>query len=107
MRDYPGRFIGLAQIWEPEANDDARLEELERAIVEHGNRGLYFSVEPFSVMQLDVSLNDPMFDSLWALVPGAAGARLLVSQTIAPSTGPRCLCGGSPSWRNGCQNILT
>lgn len=68
MRDYPGRFIGLAQIWEPQADDDVHLERLERAIVEQGNRGLYFSVEPFSVIEQDISLNDRLFESLWALV---------------------------------------
>ena len=68
MRDYPDRFIGLAQIWEPEANKKVRLEELERSIVEQSNKGLYFSVEPLTVMQMDVSLTDPMFDDLWALI---------------------------------------
>lgn len=68
MKAYPGRFIGLGQIWEPEADDPARLERLEQAIVEHGNRGLYFSVEPLSVLQLDVAITDPMFDDLWGLV---------------------------------------
>ena len=68
MRHYPTRFIGLAQIWEPEADDPARLEELEAAIVEHGNKGVYFSVEPFSVMQQDVSLNDAKLEPLWDLM---------------------------------------
>ena len=68
MKDYPGRFIGLAQIWEPEADNPKRLEYLERGICEYGNKGLYFSVEPFSVLQQDVTLNDPKFDPLWNLV---------------------------------------
>ena len=68
MRDYPGRFIGLAQIWEPEADDDARLDLLREAITTHGNRGLYFSVEPFSVLQMERSLNDPQLDRLWELL---------------------------------------
>ena len=68
MQKYPGRFIGLAQIWEPGADDPARLEGLERAIREYGNQGLYFSVEPFSLMQQDAGLNDPGFDALWKLV---------------------------------------
>ena len=70
MQEYPGRFIGLAQIWEPEADDPGRLENLERAIREYGNSGLYFSVEPFSLMQQDAGLNDPGFDALWKLVEG-------------------------------------
>ena len=67
-RKYPGRFIPLAQIWEPEADDPIRLENLERSICEFGSRGLYFTVEPFSVLQQDVSLNDTRFDALWHLV---------------------------------------
>ena len=68
MRDYPGRFVGLAQIWEPEADAPAHLERLEQAFSEHRCGGLYFSVEPFSVMQQDRTLNDPFFEPLWAMV---------------------------------------
>ena len=68
MKAYPGRFIGLGQIWEPQADDPGRLENFQRAIREHGNKGLYFSVEPFSVLQQDVSINDSRFDALWDLV---------------------------------------
>ena len=67
-RAYPGRFIGLAQIWEPEANDEGRLARLDQAFTDHGCGGLYFSVEPFSVMQQDCSLNAPHLEALWALV---------------------------------------
>ena len=70
MKAYPGRFIGLGQIWEPEADDPERLENLERAIREHGNKGLYFSVEPLSVLGQDVAINDAKFDALWDLVQG-------------------------------------
>ena len=65
---YPGRFIALAQIWEPEASDPRRLARLRAGFDELGMRGLYFSVEPLSVMQVDCSLNDPTFDTLWQLV---------------------------------------
>ncbi len=68
MKAYPSRFIGLGQIWEPEADEPGRLKNLERSICEYGNKGLYFSVEPFSVLQQDVTLNDPKFDALWSLV---------------------------------------
>ena len=68
MKAYPGRFIGLGQIWELEADDPGRLENLRRAICEHGNKGLYFSVEPFSVFSQDVTVNAPKFDALWGLV---------------------------------------
>ena len=41
MQQFPGRFIGLANIWEPEADQPAELERLERAVLEQGCRGLY------------------------------------------------------------------
>ncbi|MBM3774595.1 MAG: amidohydrolase [Acidobacteria bacterium] len=65
---YPGRFIGLGQVWEPEADRPEQWLRLERAVREHGHQGLYFSVEPFSVMQVDRSLDDPRFEGLWAKV---------------------------------------
>ena len=68
MAIHPDRFIGLGQIWEPEADDEGRLSNLESSIVEHGNKGLYFSVEPLSVLKMDASINDPRFDGLWSLV---------------------------------------
>ena len=68
MRDYHGRFIGLGQIWEPEADDPARLEQFEQAIVAHGNKGLYFSVEPLSLLKIDAALTDAKFATLWALI---------------------------------------
>jgi predicted TIM-barrel fold metal-dependent hydrolase len=68
MKEFPGRFIGLAQVWKPEADRREQIERLERAILKHGNRGLYFSVEPFSVMQSPARLDDPKFDALWKRV---------------------------------------
>ena len=65
---YPDRFVALAQIWEPAADDPGRLARLRSGFDELGMRGLYFSVEPLSVMQVDRSLNDPTFDTLWRLV---------------------------------------
>ena len=38
MKAYPGRFIGLAQIWEPETNDPKLLDAFEHAILECGNQ---------------------------------------------------------------------
>lgn len=65
---YPGRFIALAQIWEPDAADADRLARLRTGFDELGMRGLYFSVEPLSVMRIDRSLNDRAFAPLWRLV---------------------------------------
>ena len=68
MARYPGRFLGLAQIWEPGADQPAQLERLDQAVRDHGMRGLYFSVEPLSVSRLDDPLTGERFDQLWALV---------------------------------------
>ena len=68
MADHPGRFIGLAQIWEPDANEGQQLDRLTTAVRGHGMRGLYFSVEPLSVMRLDDSIVGARFDRLWGLV---------------------------------------
>ena len=32
MQDYPGRFIGLSQIWEPEADNPERLRNVEEGV---------------------------------------------------------------------------
>ena len=34
----------------------------------YGNRGLYFSVEPLSVMQMDDPITGERFDPLWELM---------------------------------------
>lgn len=68
MQDYPGRFIGLSQIWEPEADNPERLRNVEEGVRRYGNRGLYFSVEPLSVMQMDDPITGERFDPLWELM---------------------------------------
>ena len=68
MEQFPGRFIGLAQVWEPESYRPEQIARVERAVREHGFKGLYFSVEPFSVTQTAAPLDEPRFDSLWTRV---------------------------------------
>ena len=69
MRRFPGRFIGLAQIREWEADQEAEHERLERAILEHGNRGLYFSVGALALgHDADQHLDDPRYEPLWDVV---------------------------------------
>ena len=41
---------------------------LEQASGAHGNKGLYFSVEPLSVLKIDAALTDAKFATLWALI---------------------------------------
>ncbi len=68
MRQFPGRFLGLAQIQECDADQDAQLKRLERAIVEEGNKGLYFSVESFARTYYVDHVDDAKFKPLWELV---------------------------------------
>ena len=68
MERFPGRFISLAQIQETEADQPAQLERLERAVVDQGCRGLYFSVELFSLDGYVDHIDDAKFEPLWDLV---------------------------------------
>jgi predicted TIM-barrel fold metal-dependent hydrolase len=68
MREHPGRFIGLAQVWEPAADRKEQIERLEAAILKHGNKGLYFGVEPLNAMGSAARLDDPQFTTLWNTV---------------------------------------
>ena len=67
-RRYPRRFIGLAQICEWKADRESERERLERAVVEQGCKGLYFSVEPFALNRYVDHLDDAKFEPLWELV---------------------------------------
>ena len=68
MRNYPNRFIGLAQIYEWEAEQPAQLERLERSILEQGNKGLYFRTEPLPFGHNYLLADDPKFEPLWRKV---------------------------------------
>ena len=68
MARHPGRFLGLAQIWEPAADRPAQLDRLAAAVRTHGMRGVYFSVEPLSVSRLDDPITGERFDRMWQLV---------------------------------------
>ena len=65
IQQYPGRFVGLAQIQEWEADRPAQHDQLERAILEEKLSGLYFSVEPFAFNNWSDHLHDTKFDPLW------------------------------------------
>eukprot|EP01050_Picozoa_sp_SAG11_P012389 SAG11_NODE_1373_length_5095_cov_3.854484_2_plen_215_part_00 len=68
MGRFPDRFFGLAQCWEPEAGCAWSLAHVEHSVTVCGNCGLYFSVEPFSLLEIDRSLNDPRIEPLWQLI---------------------------------------
>ena len=68
MSRFPNRFIGLAQICEPAADQPVQLERLERAVQELGCKGLYFSVELFAFDGYTDHIDDSKFEPLWGLV---------------------------------------
>lgn len=68
MQRFPGRFIPLAQIREPEANTPDELESLERAVLVQGCKGLYFSVELFAFDGYVDHIDDTKFEPLWDMV---------------------------------------
>jgi predicted TIM-barrel fold metal-dependent hydrolase len=68
IQRYPGRFVGLAQVREPDAGGPEQLQRLRRAVVELGCRGLYFSVELFALENYTQAIDDPQFEPLWDLV---------------------------------------
>jgi len=65
---HPNRFLPLAQIREPDADQATQLERLERAVHEQGCRGLYFSVELFALTGYSDHLDDAKFEPLWQRV---------------------------------------
>lgn len=68
MSRFPNRFIGLAQICEPAADQPVQLERLEHAVHELGCKGLYFSVELFAFDGYTDHIDDSKFEPLWGLV---------------------------------------
>jgi predicted TIM-barrel fold metal-dependent hydrolase len=68
MLAYPDRFIGLAQVEEPEAHDDAQIERLHHAVERLGMRGLYFTTSTFFRTGYRPYYDDPAFDAFWTEV---------------------------------------
>jgi predicted TIM-barrel fold metal-dependent hydrolase len=68
VRRYPGRFIGLADVKESEADGEAELAELRRAVRELGLRGLYYANRGLIHDRYRHGFDDPRFDPLWSEV---------------------------------------
>jgi len=66
-RKFPGRFIGLAQVREWEADQEREAARLKESVLEYGNRGLYFSVEPFALNHWTDHIDDARFEPLWSM----------------------------------------
>lgn len=68
IREFPGRFLGLAQVDEPFAYRDEQLAKLEHEVKHLGMRGLYFTMTGFFRNAYRNFPDEALFDPLWKLV---------------------------------------
>lgn len=68
MRDYPGRFIGLADVKEDQAHRREEVARLTHAVREFGLRGVYYANRGLFTERYRHGFDDPRFDPYWAMV---------------------------------------
>ncbi len=68
VRQYPGRFLALAQVREWQADRDEQLERLRRQVEDLGHSGLYYSAEGHAHTNYESNLADARWEPLWDLV---------------------------------------
>ncbi len=68
MKDYPAKFIGLADDWPTEASTLAESERLTHAIRELGLRGIYYTNSELILDGHRHRFDDPVFDGYWETV---------------------------------------
>jgi predicted TIM-barrel fold metal-dependent hydrolase len=68
IRSHPGRFIGLAQVEEPAAYQDAQIERLHHAVLHLGMRGLYFTTATFFMTGYTIYYDEGDFGPFWDAV---------------------------------------
>jgi predicted TIM-barrel fold metal-dependent hydrolase len=68
MARYPGRFIGLAEVDEPNADSDAELRSLQAAVHTLGLKGLYYANRGFLFDNYRHSFDHPRYEVLWETV---------------------------------------
>ena len=68
MREHPGKFIGLADVKEPEAHTPAEIDRLKDAVRNLGLRGVYFANRGFFTERYQHSFEDPKYDPYWETV---------------------------------------
>jgi len=65
IREYPSRFIGLAEINELEAYKETEILKLRHAIKDLGMKGIYFAASRFCEVGNPGGYNDKKFDIFW------------------------------------------
>jgi hypothetical protein len=68
IRQHPGKFIGLAEVEEPNAHTEDELGSLRRAVEELGLKGLYYANRGFFFDSYRRNFDDPVYEPFWALV---------------------------------------
>ncbi|HLZ09665.1 MAG TPA: amidohydrolase family protein, partial [Chloroflexota bacterium] len=68
QRQFPGKFIGLAEVEEFRANEPEELASLTRAVGELGLRGLYFANRSFLWDEQRRVFDDPIYEEFWSTV---------------------------------------
>jgi len=68
MKQYPGKFIGLADVVEDQAHTQAEQDRLTHAIRELGLRGIYYANRGLFVERYARAFDDPSFDPYWETV---------------------------------------
>jgi predicted TIM-barrel fold metal-dependent hydrolase len=68
VRRYPGRFIGLAEIDEPNAHRPEEIDRLRAAVRTQRLRGLYYANRSFLWDRFRHAFDDPQYDVLWETV---------------------------------------
>ena len=70
VRDYPDRFIGLADVDEANAHTDPEIRKLRHAVKDLGLRGLYYANRALFTNGYAHMFDDPIFDPFWEEVRG-------------------------------------
>lgn len=65
---YPGKFIGLAEVDEPNADTETELRDLRSAVCDLGLQGLYYANRGFFFDGYRQSFDDPRYDVFWETV---------------------------------------
>jgi predicted TIM-barrel fold metal-dependent hydrolase len=68
MQRYPGKFIGLADVVEAEAETDAERARLTHAVRGLGLRGIYYANRGMIACHYRHGFDDPRFDPYWETV---------------------------------------
>jgi predicted TIM-barrel fold metal-dependent hydrolase len=68
MREHPGKFIGLADVKEPEAHTPAEIDRLRDAVRNLGLRGVYYADRGLFMERYRHSFEDPRYDPYWETV---------------------------------------